>query len=68
MAAGEGREIPDPAEPLSGSPDPPLNSPPSYGSLTDPRAPGAFAVESSFDEQLRLAMELSCREQEELDR
>uniref|UniRef100_A0A673K156 Ankyrin repeat domain-containing protein n=1 Tax=Sinocyclocheilus rhinocerous TaxID=307959 RepID=A0A673K156_9TELE len=33
-----------------------------------PRAPGAFAVATSFDEQLRMAMELSCREQEELDR
>uniref|UniRef100_A0A8C2JMG4 Ankyrin repeat domain 13 family, member D n=1 Tax=Cyprinus carpio TaxID=7962 RepID=A0A8C2JMG4_CYPCA len=37
-------------------------------SLTEPRAPGAFAVAASFDEQLRIAMELSCREQEELDR
>uniref|UniRef100_A0A8C1VVY8 Ankyrin repeat domain 13 family, member D n=1 Tax=Cyprinus carpio TaxID=7962 RepID=A0A8C1VVY8_CYPCA len=27
-----------------------------------------FAVATSFDEQLRIAMELSCREQEELDR
>uniref|UniRef100_A0A8C1RTI4 Ankyrin repeat domain 13 family, member D n=1 Tax=Cyprinus carpio TaxID=7962 RepID=A0A8C1RTI4_CYPCA len=35
---------------------------------SDPRAPGAFAVAASFDEQLRIAMELSCREQEELDR
>ncbi|XP_036424723.1 ankyrin repeat domain-containing protein 13D isoform X1 [Colossoma macropomum] len=68
LATGEGRELPDPAQPLSCSPDPALNSPPSYGSLADPRAPGAFAVASSFDEQLRLAMELSCREQEELDR
>uniref|UniRef100_A0A672M8I1 Ankyrin repeat domain 13D n=1 Tax=Sinocyclocheilus grahami TaxID=75366 RepID=A0A672M8I1_SINGR len=34
---------------------------------SDPRAPGAFAVATSFDEQLRIAMELSCREQEELD-
>uniref|UniRef100_A0A3B4D6V9 Ankyrin repeat domain-containing protein n=1 Tax=Pygocentrus nattereri TaxID=42514 RepID=A0A3B4D6V9_PYGNA len=68
LATGEGRELPDPEQPLSCSPDPALNSPPSYGSLADPRAPGAFAVVSSFDEQLRLAMELSCREQEELDR
>uniref|UniRef100_A0AAR2LV81 Ankyrin repeat domain-containing protein n=1 Tax=Pygocentrus nattereri TaxID=42514 RepID=A0AAR2LV81_PYGNA len=51
LATGEGRELPDPEQPLSCSPDPALNSPPSYGSL-----------------QLRLAMELSCREQEELDR
>uniref|UniRef100_A0A8B9K4R6 Ankyrin repeat domain 13 family, member D n=1 Tax=Astyanax mexicanus TaxID=7994 RepID=A0A8B9K4R6_ASTMX len=68
LAAEEGRELPDPEQPLSGSPDPSLNSPPAYGSLDDPRAPGAFAVASSFDEQLRLAMELSCREQEEHDR
>uniref|UniRef100_A0A9J7XEF0 Ankyrin repeat domain 13 family, member D n=1 Tax=Cyprinus carpio carpio TaxID=630221 RepID=A0A9J7XEF0_CYPCA len=57
----------DALRPLSPS-DPALISPPSYSSLTEPRAPGAFAVAASFDEQLRIAMELSCREQEELDR
>uniref|UniRef100_A0A671NAR7 Ankyrin repeat domain-containing protein 13D-like n=1 Tax=Sinocyclocheilus anshuiensis TaxID=1608454 RepID=A0A671NAR7_9TELE len=39
--------------------DPALNSPPCYSSLTEPRVPGAFAVATSFDEQLRMAMELS---------
>lgn len=53
--------------PLSSS-DPAPISPPCYSSLTEPRAPGAFAVSTSFDEQLRIAMELSCREHEELDR
>ncbi|XP_069047464.1 ankyrin repeat domain-containing protein 13D [Lepisosteus oculatus] len=49
-----------------------VRSPPSYSSLDDPnyaqRMPGAFAVATSFDEQLRIAMELSCLEQEEQDR
>uniref|UniRef100_A0A7N8XBZ6 Ankyrin repeat domain 13 family, member D n=1 Tax=Mastacembelus armatus TaxID=205130 RepID=A0A7N8XBZ6_9TELE len=36
--------------------------------MTDPRLSGHFGVATSFDEQLRIAMELSCREQEELDR
>lgn len=66
LAGGESGES-DSGPPLSPS-DPALSSPPCYSSLTEPRAPGAFAVASSFDEQLRLAMELSCREQEELDR
>ncbi|KAI1888212.1 hypothetical protein AGOR_G00182690 [Albula goreensis] len=46
--------------------DPTVHSPPAYSSLAEPRVPGAFG--SSFDEQLRIAMELSCREQEEMDR
>ncbi|KAL0176689.1 hypothetical protein M9458_029019, partial [Cirrhinus mrigala] len=53
----------DGGQPLSPS-DPALISPPCYSSLTEPRVPGAFAVATSFDEQLRIAMELSCREQE----
>uniref|UniRef100_A0A672MB82 Ankyrin repeat domain 13D n=1 Tax=Sinocyclocheilus grahami TaxID=75366 RepID=A0A672MB82_SINGR len=64
--AGEESGESDAGQPLSPS-DPALISPPSYISLTEPRAPGAFAVATSFDEQLRIAMELSCREQEELD-
>uniref|UniRef100_A0A8C1MUX5 Ankyrin repeat domain 13 family, member D n=1 Tax=Cyprinus carpio TaxID=7962 RepID=A0A8C1MUX5_CYPCA len=66
LAGGESVES-DAGEPLSPS-DPALISPPSYSSLTEPRPPGAIAVATSFDEQLRIAMELSCREQEELDR
>ncbi|XP_073777911.1 ankyrin repeat domain-containing protein 13D isoform X3 [Danio rerio] len=66
LAGGESGES-DSGPPLSPS-DPALSSPPCYSSLTEPRAPGAFAVASSFDEQLRLAMELSYREQEEIDR
>ncbi|KAG7281823.1 hypothetical protein CRUP_030333 [Coryphaenoides rupestris] len=48
-------------------------SPPSYSTLaehhlaTPPQPPTGLPI-SSFDEQLRLAMELSCREQEEIDR
>uniref|UniRef100_A0A8C9WBG0 Ankyrin repeat domain 13D n=1 Tax=Scleropages formosus TaxID=113540 RepID=A0A8C9WBG0_SCLFO len=37
-------------------------------SLTESRAPGVVGVATSFDEQLRIAMELSCRDQEEMDR
>ncbi|XP_059372373.1 ankyrin repeat domain-containing protein 13D [Carassius carassius] len=66
LAGGESVES-DAGEQLSLS-DPALISPPSYSSLSEPRAPGAIAVATSFDEQLRIAMELSCREQEELDR
>lgn len=66
LTGGDGEES-DPGQPIS-PPDPNLNSPPCYSLLAEPRAPGAFAVASTFDEQLRIAMELSCREQEELDR
>ncbi|CAL8356948.1 unnamed protein product [Merluccius merluccius] len=53
--------------------DPTAVSPPSYSTLAEPhlaapRQPPAGLPVSSFDEQLRLAMELSCREQEEIDR
>ncbi|CAB1325444.1 unnamed protein product [Coregonus sp. 'balchen'] len=59
----------DPASPLSvSSSDPGANSPPSYSSVAEPRLPGPFSVVNSFDEQLRIAMELSCREQEKMDR
>ncbi|XP_045579855.1 ankyrin repeat domain-containing protein 13D isoform X3 [Salmo salar] len=64
-----GGEEGDPASPLSVSPsDPGANSPPSYSSVAEPRMPGPFSVVNSFDEQLRIAMELSCREQEKMDR
>uniref|UniRef100_A0A8C2ZLD5 Ankyrin repeat domain 13D n=1 Tax=Cyclopterus lumpus TaxID=8103 RepID=A0A8C2ZLD5_CYCLU len=36
--------------------------------VTNPRLSGHFGVASSFDEQLRIAMEMSCREHEEIDR
>ncbi|XP_060783324.1 ankyrin repeat domain-containing protein 13D isoform X2 [Neoarius graeffei] len=67
LAGGESGEAPAQSPPGS-SPDPALNSPSSYNSLVEPQVTGAFAIATSFDEQLRLAMELSCREQEELDR
>uniref|UniRef100_A0A4W5QDD0 Ankyrin repeat domain 13D n=1 Tax=Hucho hucho TaxID=62062 RepID=A0A4W5QDD0_9TELE len=64
-----GGEEGDPASPLSVSPsDPGANSPPSYSSVAEPRLLGPFSVANSFDEQLRIAMELSCREQEKMDR
>lgn len=69
MAGGEEGEPADPAPPLSVSPSHPgAYSPPSYSSVAEPRMPGPFSVVNSFDEQLRIAMELSCREQEEMDR
>uniref|UniRef100_A0A4W5QDD3 Ankyrin repeat domain 13D n=1 Tax=Hucho hucho TaxID=62062 RepID=A0A4W5QDD3_9TELE len=37
-------------------------------SVAEPRLLGPFSVANSFDEQLRIAMELSCREQEKMDR
>uniref|UniRef100_A0A671VN26 Ankyrin repeat domain 13D n=1 Tax=Sparus aurata TaxID=8175 RepID=A0A671VN26_SPAAU len=65
----EGEDTADPSQPSSVSPmDPSANSPLSYSVVTDPRLSGHFGVASSFDEQLRIAMELSCREQEEIDR
>ncbi|XP_023848315.1 ankyrin repeat domain-containing protein 13D isoform X1 [Salvelinus sp. IW2-2015] len=64
-----GGEEGDPVSPLSVSPsDPGANSPPSYSSVAEPRMPGPFSVVNSFDEQLRIAMDLSCREQEKMDR
>uniref|UniRef100_A0A8C7GS15 Ankyrin repeat domain 13D n=1 Tax=Oncorhynchus kisutch TaxID=8019 RepID=A0A8C7GS15_ONCKI len=59
----------DPAPPLSVSPSHPgAYSPPSYSSVAEPRLPRPFPGGNSFDEQLRIAMDLSCREQEEMDR
>uniref|UniRef100_A0A671VNI6 Ankyrin repeat domain 13D n=1 Tax=Sparus aurata TaxID=8175 RepID=A0A671VNI6_SPAAU len=69
LATREGEDTADPSQPSSVSPmDPSANSPLSYSVVTDPRLSGHFGVASSFDEQLRIAMELSCREQEEIDR
>ncbi|XP_038849731.1 ankyrin repeat domain-containing protein 13D [Salvelinus namaycush] len=69
LAGGEEGEPADPAPPLSVSPlHPGAYSPPSYSSVAEPRLPGPFPGANSFDEQLRIAMELSCREQEEMDR
>ncbi|CAB1337264.1 unnamed protein product [Coregonus sp. 'balchen'] len=68
LAGGEEGEPADPAPPLSVSPSHPgAYSPPSYSSVAKPRLPVPFSVANSFDEQLRIAMELSCREQEEMD-
>uniref|UniRef100_A0AAQ5XUM6 Ankyrin repeat domain-containing protein n=1 Tax=Amphiprion ocellaris TaxID=80972 RepID=A0AAQ5XUM6_AMPOC len=69
LASREGEDMADPSQPASVSPlDPTANSPLSYSTATDPRLSGHFGVATSFDEQLRIAMELSCREQEEMDR
>eukprot|EP00064_Thunnus_orientalis_P014341 superscaffoldBa00002472_g14384 len=69
LASREGDDMSDPSQPSSVSPlDPAANSPLSFNTATDPRLSGHFGVASSFDEQLRIAMELSCREQEEMDR
>lgn len=69
LGSREGDDTADPSQPSSVSPsDPTANSPLSYSTVTDPRLSGHFSVASSFDEQLRIAMELSCREQEEIDR
>ncbi|XP_054648737.1 ankyrin repeat domain-containing protein 13D isoform X2 [Dunckerocampus dactyliophorus] len=60
----------NPSLPPADSPslDATANYPVSYNTATEPPLPGQLGVASSFDEQLRIAMELSCREQEELDR
>uniref|UniRef100_A0A8C7T600 Ankyrin repeat domain 13 family, member D n=1 Tax=Oncorhynchus mykiss TaxID=8022 RepID=A0A8C7T600_ONCMY len=58
LAGGKEGEPADPALPLSVSPS----------SVAEPRLPGPFPGGNSFDEQLRIAMDLSCREQEEMDR
>lgn len=69
LVSREGEDMADPSQPSSVSPlDPTANSPLSYSAVTDPRLSVQFGVASSFDEQLRMAMELSCREQEEMDR
>ncbi|KAK6298937.1 hypothetical protein J4Q44_G00304470 [Coregonus suidteri] len=61
LAGGEEGEPADPAPPLSVSPSHPgAYSPPSYSSVAKPRvALVPFSVANSFDEQLRIAMELS---------
>lgn len=59
----------DPSQPPSVSPlENSRNSLLSYSAVTESQLSGHIGVASSFDEQLRIAMELSCREQEELDR
>uniref|UniRef100_A0A8C8CZT7 Ankyrin repeat domain-containing protein n=1 Tax=Oncorhynchus tshawytscha TaxID=74940 RepID=A0A8C8CZT7_ONCTS len=58
LAGGKEGEPADPAPPLSVSPS----------SVAEPRLPRPFPGGNSFDEQLRIAMDLSCREQEEMDR
>ncbi|XP_031158935.1 ankyrin repeat domain-containing protein 13D isoform X1 [Sander lucioperca] len=69
LASREGEDVADPSQPASVSPSgPAANSPLSYSTVTDPRLSGHFGMASSFDEQLRIAMEISCREQEEMDR
>uniref|UniRef100_A0A8C8LVH8 Ankyrin repeat domain-containing protein n=1 Tax=Oncorhynchus tshawytscha TaxID=74940 RepID=A0A8C8LVH8_ONCTS len=68
-AGTESDQPADPAPPLSVSPSHPgAYSPPSYSSVAEPRLPRPFPGGNSFDEQLRIAMDLSCREQEEMDR
>ncbi|KAL4641717.1 ankyrin repeat domain-containing protein 13D [Arapaima gigas] len=64
---GETLGSPDPPQTLS-SPDRTVQYPPSYSSLSEPRVPVVVGMATSFDEQLRIAMELSCRDQEEMDR
>ncbi|XP_032383136.1 ankyrin repeat domain-containing protein 13D [Etheostoma spectabile] len=69
LASREGEDSADPSQPASVSPSvPTTNSPLSYSTVTNPQLSGHFGVASSFDEQLRIAMEISCREQEEMDR
>ncbi|XP_054454217.1 ankyrin repeat domain-containing protein 13D [Anoplopoma fimbria] len=71
LASREEEDTADSNQPAAISPSDPTptaNSPLSYSTVTDPRLSGHFGVESSFDEQLRIAMEMSCREQEEMDR
>ncbi|XP_061690015.1 ankyrin repeat domain-containing protein 13D isoform X2 [Syngnathoides biaculeatus] len=48
--------------------DPVTNYPLSYNTESEPPLSGHFGGARGFDEQLRIAMELSCREQEEIDR
>ncbi|KAI4819651.1 hypothetical protein KUCAC02_004891 [Chaenocephalus aceratus] len=69
LSSREGEDTADPSQPAPVSPsDPPADSPLSYSAVTNPRLSGHFGMATSFDEQLRLAMEISCREQEEIDR
>ncbi|TNN81959.1 Ankyrin repeat domain-containing protein 13D [Liparis tanakae] len=57
-----------PAAVSPSDPTPTADSPLSYSTGTNPRLSGHFGAASSFDEQLRIAMEMSCREHEEIDR
>ncbi|XP_034739866.1 ankyrin repeat domain-containing protein 13D isoform X2 [Etheostoma cragini] len=70
LASREGEDSADPSQPASVPPPsvPTTISPLSYSTATNPQVSGHFGVASSFDEQLRIAMEISCREQEEMDR
>ncbi|XP_040029627.2 ankyrin repeat domain-containing protein 13D [Gasterosteus aculeatus] len=73
LASREGGDTAEPHQPAAASPSDPgadraANPPFSFGTEADPRPPGHFGAASSFDEQLRIAMEMSCREQEEMHR
>ncbi|XP_056295874.1 ankyrin repeat domain-containing protein 13D isoform X2 [Pseudoliparis swirei] len=71
LGSAEGDDTAAPDQPAAVSPSDPTptaNSPLSYSTVTNPRLSGHFGVASSFDEQLRIAMEMSCREHEEIDR
>ncbi|KAK5897011.1 hypothetical protein CesoFtcFv8_010114 [Champsocephalus esox] len=69
LSSREGEDTADPSQPAPVSQfDPPADSPLSYSAVTNPRLSGHFGMATSFEEQLRLAMEISCREQEEMDR
>lgn len=69
LASKEGEDAADPSQLSSVSPlEPSATSPLSYSAVTDQRLSGHLSAASSFDEQLRMAMELSCQEQEEMNR
>ncbi|XP_034454156.1 ankyrin repeat domain-containing protein 13D isoform X2 [Hippoglossus hippoglossus] len=69
LTSREEEDTADPSQPTSVSPlEPTANSLLAYSTGTEPQLPGHFGEASSFDEQLRIAMVLSCRDQEETDR
>ncbi|KAF6717765.1 Ankyrin repeat domain-containing protein 13D [Oryzias melastigma] len=69
LANRDGEDTADSNQSSSVSPLDPAASPPlPYNTTGEPRVSENFGVASSFDEQMRIAMELSCREQEEMDR
>lgn len=69
LAGRDSEDGVDPSQPPSVSPlENSRNSLLSYSAVTESQLSGHIDVASSFDEQLRIAMELSCQEQEELDR
>ncbi|XP_035017903.1 ankyrin repeat domain-containing protein 13D [Hippoglossus stenolepis] len=69
LTSREEEDTADPSQPTSVSPlEPTANSLLAYSTGTEPQLPGHFGEASSFDEQLRIAMALSCRDQEETDR